>query len=94
MSLNIKFSSYFGKGGIPERILLTNLGKEVQFDEKQENHIAIHSLSSSTLKAQGTSQKQNCFLDTQVMAEEILFPVLKIHQLFLGVIPLRCALSR
>lgn len=98
MSSNTKFSAYFGKVGIPVQVTHHKPWKRSAARGLMRSRktilpsTGICSLpSSKTLKAQGTSQKQNCFDDTQVMAEEILFPVLKIHQLFSRVIPLRCA---
>lgn len=90
MSSSIKFSAYFGKGGIPVMVPLHKPWKRsAVWWEAGKPYWHPQAPSSTTLKAQDTSQKQNCFVDD--VAEGILFPVLKIHQLFSGVIPPRCA---
>ena len=101
MSSNVKFAAYYGKGGTPVQVTSHKpWGRSPTCSLMRGRKTIltstdIRSLSSSTsLRAQGTSHEQNCSVNTWAMAEEVLFPILKIHQLFSGVIPPRCAFPK
>lgn len=96
MSSNVTFSAYYGKAGTPAQVTAHKRWGSPTCSLMRGGKIIWTSpdtcsrSSSTPLRAQGTSRS----VDTWAMAEVVQFPILKIHWLSSGVIPLRCAFPK